>query len=58
MNALCNYGSAENNSHEYKRIREAIYLEHKEKIDADLNQDLLEKISSLEKTIQTLQSLR
>lgn len=58
LNALCGYGSAEGSVHDFQRIRESIYRNHKEEIIKDLNQDLLEEIESLKKSIETLHSYR
>ncbi len=47
LNAICDYGNDENKSHDFDRIRKAIYRKHKEEIVKDLNQDLLKEIEDL-----------
>lgn len=56
LNSICNYSNKEGlANHEYKRIREAIFREHKEEIIKDLNNDLLKEIEMLKDHIQGLQ---
>jgi len=52
LNEICNYRNSSTSPYDYKRIREAIYSEHKEQIDKDLNQDLLNQIESLKKDLR------
>lgn len=44
--------------YDFKKIRQAIYKEHKEEIDKDLDQDNLKKIKDLEKQIEWFQQER
>jgi hypothetical protein len=49
---LCDYSNSVESPYDYKRIRESLYAEHKEAIDKDLNQDLLNQIEQLQKDLQ------
>tara|TARA_R110001632_G_scaffold158962_1_gene277140 strand:+ start:15 stop:374 length:360 start_codon:yes stop_codon:yes gene_type:complete len=53
VNGICNY-SENSSSYDFKRIRQAIYEEHKEEIDKDLNNDLLEEVKTLKRTIESI----
>src|SRR5690242_17826126 len=44
MDGLRNYKNKDRDRYAFKDIRQAIYREHKEEIDKDLNQDNLDKI--------------
>lgn len=58
LHGLCNYKNAASNEYDFKRIRQAIYKEHKEQIDKDLNQDLLSEIDELKRQIQFMHESR
>ena len=52
VNAICDYSNKKSKSHDFDRIRKAIYRSHKDEIDKDLNQDLLNEISNLKKQLE------
>jgi hypothetical protein len=59
LSGLCHYSNSKKNaSYDFERIRRAIYNEHREEINKDLNQDLLKENVELKKTIEYLQRNR
>lgn len=52
LNELSDYRNSKSSPHDYKRIRRAIYEEHKEEINKDLNKDLLDKIKDLQDQLE------
>jgi RNA processing factor Prp31 len=54
IDAYKNYLNKDKRDYDFKEIRQKIYLEYKEQIDADLNQDNLDKIKKLEKEIEQM----
>jgi len=45
-------------NHDYKKIRQAIFEEHKEELIKDLNKDLLKTIEELKETLKFERSLK
>lgn len=58
LSGLCDYRNKEKYRYDFQKIRQAIYAENKEEISKDLNQDLLEEIESLKKSLEYERSLR
>ncbi len=55
MDGFKNYDNRKiQNRYDFKKIRQSILKEHREDIINDLNQDMLEEISSLKKQIEDL----
>lgn len=54
VNGICDYRNSEKFPYDFKRIRKAIYEEHKEAINNDLNQDHLKEIERLNAIIRDL----
>jgi hypothetical protein len=52
INALCDYRNKKHSVHDFDRIRESIYRNHKDLIIPDLNQDLLKEIESLKQQLK------
>jgi len=58
MDGFRNYGSGKpNHEYDYKELRQAIYINHKDKIVNDLNQDLVAENEQLKKQVEDLQQL-
>ena len=59
MDGFMGYGNnSGKHSHHYKKLRQAIYRNHKDEIVKDLNQDLLAEIEELKSRIEDLQAHR
>lgn len=55
MDGYKDYRNKEIRNYDFKEIRQKLYKENKAEIDKDLNQDNLDKIKDLERTIEILQ---
>ena len=59
LSGLCDYKDKRDvDDYDFKRIRQAIFDEHKDEIIGDLNQDLIKKVEDLEAHIVFLDSVR
>ena len=57
VNGFRGYGTRSAGSHlDFAELRKSIYKEHKERIDKDLNQDLLKEIEYLKRTIKIIEN--
>ena len=54
LDELCNYKNKYEGSYVYKRIRQAIFEEHRDEIIKDLNQDLVDEVKALKDVIKQL----
>lgn len=55
---LCDYRNSQKYRYDFQKIRQAIYQQFKEEITKDLNQDLLEEIESLKKSLEYEREMR
>ena len=59
MDGMCNYQNRKiQGEYDFKRIRQAILVEHRSEIIPDLNKDMVEEIAAIKKQIQYLEEAR
>lgn len=56
--AMCDYGNRHSHcDYDFRAIRQAIYAEHRDEINKDLDRDNLKRIAELEATIKSYQEM-